>query len=740
MLSKGVAALMLGAVASIGSTAVMVSGSASASSASPPATSPVVGGTLYTANVGSNSIYGLTSLPTPAGAVAPSIRVKTQVSVDKAGNLDEPYGITTDAQGNTWVANYGSSVNTIAEFTPTDIANNMGPSVVLSSTTVGGLESIDGPVGLAFDTSGNLWVTNYTGDTIAEFSPSELTSSGSPTPTVIVSSSDLSGPESLALHSYTPPGQTTSSNYLWTVNARNDSLCGFALSGLTPQTGVVESANAQVLVEGASTGLFYPAGLAFDQSGNVWVSNDNGSTLVTFTPAQLSNAYVGSRSPQEDPAPNLTINAHSGPFASCVSLYERFQITFDSAGNLYVANRYCGTNSLGSLTEFGANQLTQALSSASTTPTATLVPANQYTNGSLDEPQGVAFLPGSGAGQVVVSSLGYPPASPSSLTILNLSLDNNAVLDQLYALATDASGDLWVANYDSNTIDEYTPADIASGGGPNIQLFSDTLTVGSGSNTYSSLYGPDGLAFDAQGNLWVSNYDGSSIVEFSKAQVSASHCIGNPTPLAFFTTSPSSPGSVSANTVLEYPESIAIHSINGSDYLWVDNETAPSSVNGFPLSDMTGSGLQQIPTPALSISGTATNLGYPAGLAFDAQGNLWLSNYSSLGTINEFSNAQLVSGLSTGTLNQTPRLTITASTVNGNATSLEYPYQIAFDAAGNLFVANFNQLGATNSLDVSGNGSIVEYSASELVTASQAAASNPSTSQSQPLVPTAIGY
>ena len=43
------------------------------------------------------------------------------------------------------------------------------------------------PVGMAFDNSGALWVAGYENNKLMQFTPSQLTTTGSPTPTITIS-------------------------------------------------------------------------------------------------------------------------------------------------------------------------------------------------------------------------------------------------------------------------------------------------------------------------------------------------------------------------------------------------------------------------------------------------------------------------------------------------------------------------------------------------------------------------
>jgi sugar lactone lactonase YvrE len=72
--------------------------------------------------------------------------------------------------------------------------------------------------------------------------------------------------------------------------------------------------------------------------------------------------------------------------------------------------------------------------------------------------------------------------------------------------------------------------------------------------------------------------------------------------------------------------------------------------------------------------------GHPAGLAFDTAGFLWVANTS----LNQ------VSGYSPLQLNTSGLLVPAQVVINANGISLKNPTGIAFDATGNLWVANLS--------------------------------------------------
>jgi hypothetical protein len=85
-------------------------------------------------------------------------------------------------------------------FTPAQLAigGTVIPTVTIAATT---------PGGLAFDDSGNLWVSDKYESLVYEFTPAQLLATGTPVPTVVLRrGGGLLGP--LAFDSWTTPAVT----------------------------------------------------------------------------------------------------------------------------------------------------------------------------------------------------------------------------------------------------------------------------------------------------------------------------------------------------------------------------------------------------------------------------------------------------------------------------------------------------------------------------------------------------
>ena len=152
------------------------------------------------------------------------------------------------------------------------------------------------------------------------------------------------------------------------------------------------------------------------------------------------------------------------------------------------------------------------------------------------------------------------------------------------AVAIDAGGDVWVPNYGSSSLSEFT-----SNGVPKVN--SPFIAAG--------LDNPTSVAIDTYGSAWVANFNGADMSEFN----SQGQKISGP------------PGFTGGG--LNEPYGIAIDNVGNA---WAANnggnslsEFESNASGGLALSGSSGYGDQV--------------LAGPAGLAADVNGNVWTANY-----------------------------------------------------------------------------------------------------------------
>jgi streptogramin lyase len=285
-----------------------------------------------------------------------------------------------------------SYFNTAAVFSP------LGKPLLPQGITGFGLSA---SYGLAVDANDNAWIPNEPSTGVAGNSVSVLNSSGqSVAGSGGFTSGGLDYPVAIAIDADTS---------VWVVDYGNSHLThlsssGQALSGATGYTSAL---------------LSFPVAVAIDASHNVWVANLSGATVTKVAPD-------GSK------------------FTNYTCCNEPSALAIDQLGNVWVANYY--GNSVSEISSSGV-----------------ILSNGAYTDGSIDHPQGIAI---DGAGNVWIAnyrSLSITELAGSVATGVTpgkaLSplggFGRDAALLEAYAIAVDASGNLWVSNYGSNILTEF---------------------------------------------------------------------------------------------------------------------------------------------------------------------------------------------------------------------------------------------------------------------------------------------
>jgi uncharacterized protein (TIGR03437 family) len=538
--------------------------------------------------------------------------------------LHVPFGVALDARGgqtHLYISDTGNS-RILAWADVSSYQIGAAPGLILAqpgpqySGALGiGAEGLNEPLGLAVDpTTGNLYVADFGDNRVLRF-PSPFNNPSQVQPDAV----------------YGQPNFTT----------------------LT--AGAV-----------ANNSLNSPRAVAFDQAGNLWVSDSgnnrvlrfNASVLNQTTPAPTADTVIGHA--------NFTSgSANGGGSVSASGLNTPAGLAFDPQGNLYVAD--LGNNRV---LRF-STPLGPPASAASAT--AVWGQAN--------------FATGSVASQASAGSMNSPAG-----------------------VSVDSNGNLYVAVPNDNRVLQFSTATTLGGSAKNVWGQSDFVTTSANTGSFplasaTGLSGPEDVKLDANGDIFVADTGNNRVLEFPVNARTANLVWGQND---FTSNGPNQikPGSIN------YPFQMAIDYSQSPFALYV-SDTGNNRVlvwkdsvhftNGQPADLVIGqpsllTGAANVDTQGSTTVASSTSLSAPAGIAVTANGTVYVADSGNNRVlryprpVNQ--TGRIAPDAAIGQTNFTSTLSALV-----NSSSLNTPGGLAIGPNGDLFVAD------------SGNNRVLEFAA-----------------------------
>ncbi len=562
--------------------------------------------------------------------------------------------VAADGLGNLYVAD--SDNNTIRKVTPAGAVTTLAGASGMTGTAdgTGAAARFNAPAGIAVDASGNAYVADYGNNTIRKVTPAGAvtTLAGSPgNPGPSGDSSDGIGASAGFFH---PGGLAVdASGNVFVADTGNATIRKVTAAGVvTTIAGVVGVAGTK---DGTGAGALFvsPTGLAIDSGGNLYVADDAAKLIRKVSPAGVVTTLAGK--------PNVA-GAADGVGASA-SFTDPLGLVVDASGNVYVADN--GNDTIRKVTPAGA---------------VTTLAGSPNVAGDIDgtgaaaaftEPYGVAV---DGSGNLYVTDdTTIRKITPGGVVSTFAGAESIGSADGSGSLprfsgpvgaAIDGGGNAYVADNANNTIRMVTPSGVVT------TLAGSPGTSGSADGTGSAarFNGPNGVALDGAGNIYVADTRNNTIRKVSAG--------GVVTTLAGAAGSPGSADGSGTAARFRIPFGVAV---DASGNLFV------SDSGNYTIREVTPAGLVSTFAGTAGAFGTADGAGSaarfsgPGGLAAGASGILAVTDNNAIRTITPAGVVSTVAGV--------PGVFGSADGTAA-AASFRQPSGVAVDGAGNIFVAD----------------------------------------------------
>ncbi len=565
--------------------------------------------------------------------------------IGSAASFKYPSGVAVDASGNIYVADYNN--NKIRKVSAAGVVTTFaGTGAQGSKDGTAASASFYYPKGVAVDAVGNVYVADWGNNKIRKVSPAGVVSTLAGTGLKGVA--DGIGDSA---NFYNPIGVAVdTAGNVYVADEVNNIIRKVSATGVVT---TVAGDGEQGSTDGAGLSASFnnPKGVAVDIAGNVYIADAGNNKIRKLSTAGVVSTLAGSG-----------IQGSADGTSTVASFDFPTGLTVDASGNVYVADR--------------VNNKIRKVSTAGVVTTL----AGNGVQGNADgisnvasfySPEGVSVDP---AGNVyVVDSYNHKIRKVSSAGVVTTLAGSGATgssdgagsaasFSAPFGIALDKTGNMFVADMLNHKIRRVSTAGV-------VTTFAGSGAFGSadGGAATASFYYPKGIAVDAAGNVYVADQTNHKIRKVSAA--------GVVTTLAGNGTSGSSDG-VGASASFQNPSGIAVD-LSGNVYVADYDNHKIRKINATGVvTTLAGNGVRG------DIDGTGNDASfrYPSSVAVDSSGNVFVAD-SYNHKIRKISAAGVVTTIAgNGNFGSTDSI--------GSAATFNYPFGVALDALGNVYVAD----------------------------------------------------
>jgi hypothetical protein len=572
-----------------------------------------------------------------------------------AARFNNPIGVAVDAAGNVFVAD--ATNQTIRKVTASGVVTTFAgqAGVPGSQNGTGTAAQFSNPVGVAVDSSDNVYVVDQVGNAIRK-----ITSAGVVTTFAgdegVTGSIDGTG----SVARFNSPYLITidGSGNLYVADEKNDEIREITQAGVVTTIAGAPKVQGHSDGTGANASFNSPLGVAVDSSGNVYVTDANNDAIRKIAPGGVVTTIAGKATVEGSTDGTGTSAEFGNPFGICA----------DSSGNLYVGD--AANNTVRKVTPGGG------VTTFAGTPGA----GNANGTGGAAQFYGPSGIATDSSGNVYVADQDNDlirKITPAGVVTTlaggagsSGSADGTGSAAQFYfpfGVAVDSSGNVFVADSSNNTIRKITP------GGVVTTVAGTPLVVGisNGTGAAASFNAPVGIAVDGNDNLYVTEQENQDVRKITAA--------GVVTTLAGTPGSTGSADGTGPAAKFDLPAGIVV---DGSGNVFVADGTNAEIRKITPAGVVTTiAGSAQL-TGSADGTGPAARFFFPVGLGIDSTGNLYVADTAN-DTVRKVTQAGVVT-----TIAGTPRV-FGSTDGTGAAALFDNPEGVAVDSLGNVFVSDY---------------------------------------------------
>jgi uncharacterized protein YjiK len=548
-------------------------------------------GNVYVADTGNNSIRKITSNGTVITLAGSHLNKGSQDGTGNAAWFSSPIGVSVDSSGNVYVADTGN--NAIRMITPAGVVTTLGGTAGITGATdgTGSAALFSSPYDVTVDNTGNIYVADTFNNTIRKGQRS-----GFPTITTQPAS------QSLAL------GQKA----VFSVTADLSSALTYQWQILTYGSSAWSNLSDNASYSGTNTATLTVNAITAAMNGNSFqcvITNATGS--VTTSPANLvvSGSLTVSTLAGQGGASGNTDG--TGTAARFNSLND---VAVDSTGNVYVADT--NNHTIRKITPAGVvtTLAGQAGSSGGADGTGNAARFNHPTGVAVSS-AGIVYVSDTDNNTIrEITSAGVVTTLAGQAGVSG-SVDGTGSAASFYGpsgIVVNNYGYLDVADTLNHTIREVASTGVV------VTLAGQAGISGSadGIGTVASFHGPQGLAVDTSGHLYVADTNNNTIRKIVVAT-------GTVTTVAGLAGTAGSADGTTNSARFHYPSGVAADSTGNLYITDTDNHT---------IREITAAGTVTTLAGQAGISGSADGTGaaasfnYPTGIAVGNAGTLYIAD------------------------------------------------------------------------------------------------------------------